>query len=220
MLSYRLFFPFFLIIAAVPLRAQIADAAPVFHHHIAEAAPRLVIERDTVAPAAPAPLTAHDRIYYGASLGLNYTNGWLVEFAPYMGYKLSRAFSMGSILQAQYVTANTIDEYGQRYSLQSFTYGGGVFARHKFGENIFAHTELDYMSYESPTYTAAGFQKFDNQNRAITVRQNLPALPIGIGYTSGDMLSFDMLLLYDLLHTRNSPTPSAWTIRMGLAYNF
>ena len=222
MFLLRLSFYSLLFSVSLPLRAQIADASPIYQHKVAATVPRVVIFSDTTAPAPPAPLahTFAARTYYGSNIGLNYTNGWLVALAPYMGYKFSPAFSMGGITQLQYVSVFTIDEYGQRYSLQSLTYGGGIFARHKFGENIFAHTELDYMSYESPTYTSGGFQRFDNQNKAITMRQSLPALPVGIGYTSGDRLAFDMLVLYDLLHSHGAPTPSAWTLRIGLSYNF
>ena len=167
----------------------------------------------------PPTLSLRDRLYYGGNFGLGFSNGWIVEFSPLIGYKFNQPFSVGGGIISEYASAQ-LEDAGTRYHYKSFSYGARAFARYKIWEDIFVHVEYSVINYEVPDYESLGVLQVLPDKSIKMRRTTLPGLLPGVGYKSGGQLSFNLMLLYDLLYTRVNPNYSPLNMRMGLEYNF
>lgn len=159
------------------------------------------------------------KLYYGGSFGLDFSNGWLVEVSPLVGYKVGNGISLGANASFRYLSAILMSKYGQSYNRTNFTGSIGVFGRKKLDAHIFVQAEAGMALYDVPMYDGQ-FVRLDAENRAAAERLWQPALPIGMGFTSGDCTSFNMIVLYDVLYQEGTPKPSGWTLRMGFEHRF
>jgi hypothetical protein len=136
-----------------------------------------------------------DRIYFGGNFGLNFGSNFTeVELSPLAGYKLTEQFSVG--LGVTYIYfKEKIPQYN--FSYETSIYGGNVFARYFFVENLFAHVETGALNLDVP-------QPFYPYTLHREWVQNLL---VGGGYRSqiGENSSFIIMLLYDLIDDPNSP---------------
>lgn len=128
---------------------------------------------------------------------------------------------MGAVANLRYVSSNLHTSNGALYILNSVALGVGGFMRYKLSSEFFVHSELSAINYELPIYTN-GIAQYDlSSTRPLVERRFLPSLPVGIGYTSSEALSFNFTLLYDALHSPiQNPTASPWLIRMGFEQRF
>ncbi len=164
-------------------------------------------------------LSLRDRVYYGGNFGLGFSGGLMMEFSPLVGYKFNQPFSVGGGIVSEYASAQ-LEDAGTRYSYKSFSYGARAFVRYKVLEDIFFHVEYSVIKYEIPDYESLGVLQVLPDKSIKMRRTTLPGLLPGIGYKSGGQLSFNLMLLYDLLYTRVNPNASPLAMRMGLEYNF
>ncbi len=133
-------------------------------------------------------LSFYDRLYTGGNMGFNVANSWVfLELSPYVGYRVTEDFSVG--VGAKYLYYGS-KQWGIRYTI----YGGGVFSRYAFTENLFAHAEFERLSV--PTF-----------NSTINERVNANMLFAGAGYSNmlGARSSVQILLLYDFIQDPYSP---------------
>jgi hypothetical protein len=142
------------------------------------------------------PVSFKDRIFTGGNLGLQFGNATFIDVSPIIGYRLTNNFAVGLGASYQYIYYN---EYGTKIS--SNTYGGSVFARYYFTENVFAHIEYESLFME-PIYVDNYFG-----NIYKTPRTNVESYLVGGGYRQalGGRTSLNLLLLWNLNETSLSP---------------
>ena len=137
-----------------------------------------------------------EKVYFGGNFGLNFgTNFTVVEVSPLVGYKITEQFSMG--VGATYIYyKEKIPQYN--FSYETSIYGGDVFARYFFVENLFAHVESGALNLEVPDYSSYPYS---------LKRRWVPNLLVGGGYRSsiGENSSFLIMILYDVIDDPDSP---------------
>jgi Uncharacterized protein conserved in bacteria (DUF2219) len=198
-----------------PLFAQ--SQSPIFKHHSLSANAPIV--KDSALPALFAAQNPFRKLYYGGSFGFDFSNGWLLEISPLVGYKVGNGFSLGANASFRYLSAVLMSKYGQSYNSTNFTGSAGVFARKKLNAHFFAQAEAAMVLYDMPMYDGR-LVRLNAENKTAAEREWQPALPLGMGFTSGDRTSFNIIALYDVLYQDGTPKPSAWTLRMGFEHRF
>jgi hypothetical protein len=213
MLKY--IFTFSLLYTSCLLLAQ--TNAPIFKHNSKKTA--VALRPNDSAAALSLQNNPFRKLYYGGSLGVDFSNGWLVEISPLIGYKVGNGVSLGANASFRYLSAVLMSKYGQSYNRTNFTGSIGVFGRKKLDAHIFVQAEAGMALYDVPMYDGQ-FVRLDAENHAAAERLWQPALPIGMGFTSGDRTSFNMIALYDVLYQEGTPKPSGWTLRLGFEHRF
>ena len=209
------FLAFFLFLFQTISFAQ--TETPVFKHR-AQAQPSLSTYRQLdTAVSHKNPFL--NRVFYGGTVGFDFSNGWLLEWSPSISYKFDHGFSLGTNMSFRYLSAVLQSKYGQSYNAVNYTGSAAVFARQKLDINWFCQAEATVALYDVPMYDGK-LVRINAENKADAEHQFQPALPIGLGYTSGDQTSFTIMALYDVLYQIDTPKPSGWTLRMGFERHF
>ena len=162
------------------------------------------------------------RLWYGGSLGLNFTNSYFnVGISPMVGYKVNNWFSAGPRFKIDYTSRKLFNRAGQAFNLRTTSWGVGVFTRAKVITNAFAHIEFEYENRNLADLDANGFVKLESPNskNVKTVREQRSNFYLGAGYSSGEVLSYEILLLYNVLE-KNDSAQLPWDLRFGFTYNF
>ena len=122
-----------------------------------------------------------------------------------VGYRVTDRFSAG--VSATYIYYS-VDDPGY-YEYDSHVYGGSIFSRYLFTENIFAHAELELLNME--IYDFYNYQG----------RQTIPSLLLGAGYRMpmGSRSSMSFLILFDVIEDRYSPYVNP-IIEIGFGFGF
>ena len=102
-------------------------------------------------PGSPAPKEDFwDRVYFGGNFGLQFGDQTLVDINPLMGYRLTDQLSVG--FSVTYLYYKFTDPYNVYPDYSTDIYGGSIFTRYYFLENIFAHVEGEVLNLEVPNY--------------------------------------------------------------------
>ncbi len=152
-----------------------------------------------------------DRLVFGGNLGLGYSNGWQINAAPTVGYKITRQFIAG--VGVTYLYSDFDNPFSGLRSTQSAV-GGRVFGQHLLFQNIYAIAEFEYLDYTI---------KLRDQLDNILSESELDGTGffVGGGYTSsfGRGLGVGIEVLYNLTYDSfNSPYASPLVIRGGLMF--
>jgi len=149
--------------------------------------------------------TFWDKVYFGGNFSLQFGNQTLIDVNPLVGYRLTEKFSVG--FSATYIYYHVKDAY---YNIDYSTdiYGGSIFTRYYFLENIFAHVEGEVLNLEVPNYFLNRYE-----------RENIFGFYVGGGYRQplGERSSLNILLLYNLNEDLNSPYQNP-IIRIGFGF--
>ena len=146
------------------------------------------------------------RVFTGGSLGLQFGNITLVDVSPMIGYRLTEDIDVGISLTYKYYNYKDYYIYtdpqtnkNQYFDLKTNIFGGGIFGRYHFTENLFAHVEVEYLDFTIDTYND-GLKK-GKESIGIT------SLFVGGGYKQeiGYNSFFTLMILYNLNETTNSP---------------
>ena len=150
-------------------------------------------------------LSLGQRLYFGGNFGLQFGDQTVVDINPLVGYRLTEKLSVG--VSATYIYYKFTDPYHFYPSYSTNIYGGSVFTRYYFLENIFAHVEGEVLNLDA----------FDINY--ILKRINVFSLYVGGGYRQplGERSSLNLLLLYNLNDDRNSPYQNP-IIRVGFGF--
>jgi hypothetical protein len=85
-----------------------------------------------------------DKMYVGGNFGLQFGTITFIDISPLVGYKVTPEFSAGVGITYQYY------HYQDRvYDLKTNVYGGRIFGRYMFTENLFGHGEYEYLNLEA-----------------------------------------------------------------------
>ncbi len=140
-------------------------------------------------------LSFKDRLYTGGNVAFNIASDrgipiYFFETSPFVGYKVDQKFSVG--LGAKYIYIGS-KQANFKYSV----YGGNIFSRYKFTENLFAHAEFEVLRAYN----------LDPNSTSQNVRATVPMLFAGAGYnySIGGAVNLQIMLLYDFIDNINSP---------------
>lgn len=134
-----------------------------------------------------------DKIYIGGNFGLQFGTTTVVNLSPQVGYRVTDKFVPG--IGITYIYYNYRNPYtNSRY--ETSIYGGSVFGKYFFTDNLFAHAEYEELNLE-------GYDIYLNKYSRIWV----PSLFVGGGYNQplGQRGFIQLLLLFEVLQDRNSP---------------
>lgn len=147
-----------------------------------------------------------DKTYFGGNFGLQFGDQTVIDINPMMGYKLTEKLSVG--VTATYIYYRFTNPYFTNVKYSSNIYGGSIFSRYYFFENVFGHVEGEVLNLEVP----------DNFLQRY-VRKNIFGFYVGGGYRQpmGERSSLNILLLYNLNEDRNSPYQNP-IIRIGFGF--
>ena len=164
------------------------------------------------------------KLWYGAggSLGFNSFNGqsdFNIGISPMVGYKIIEPISVGLRTELDYYYSKIIG-VGNNLKYQSLSYGVGPFTRARFWR-LFFHGEYMYENQARPydENNRGPFLDPDDDTKIQSFRFPQDKLNIGLGYNSGEILSFEAYILYNVL-TDLQDNESPWDIRFGLTYQF
>ncbi|MFZ4402347.1 MAG: hypothetical protein ACOYO1_20135 [Bacteroidales bacterium] len=144
------------------------------------------------------------RVFTGGNLGLQFGSVTLIDISPMIGYRVTEEIDLGISLTYKYYNYKDYYVYSQTqtYDLKTNIFGGGIFGRYHFTENLFAHLEVEYLDFTIDTYTVLnnGIVK-DKEKVGIT------SVFVGGGYKQeiGSNSFFTFMILYNLNESVNSP---------------
>lgn len=143
-----------------------------------------------------------DKIFTGGNIGLQFGTITFIEVSPLIGYRFTNKIWAGIGATYQYYRYN--DLY---YALETNVYGGRLFGRYFFTNNLFAHVEYEYLNLEA----------FDFQRRRVDVTSILG----GIGYIQrfGLNSGITAMLLYNFTESYYTPYTNP-IFRIGINIGF
>lgn len=162
------------------------------------------------------------RLWYGGGFNVGFAGGnfngngatssFILGVSPMVGYKVTDWFSIGPRVEANWVT--------QRFQLardvvgkfNTVDFAVGPFARIKPLPNFFGQAEFQYVNVGVPVGVKPN-------NRTINERQSGERFYVGAGYSSGGVVSTEIMILYDVLDQRNT-TDLPIDFRFGFTWNF
>ena len=168
------------------------------------------------------------KLWYGAGFVLNFGtdfigtnagtfrgNTFLFGLSPMVGYEFDfiEGLSAGPRLELLFRNSKYNIGGGEDLSFNSFDYGVGAFARYKFPGAIFIHTEYQRLSEE------VGVGIDFNRNEITTTRAGVDNFFIGGGYSQGDIVGFEISILWNLAEDFTSDNIPIY-YRFGINYKF
>lgn len=180
----------------------------------------------------PAFASWKDRIFTGGSLGLQLGNWFtLVDVSPVAGYYITPRFAVGTGFTYKYYKQKDlyyitlINGEVRTYDHVANIYGGSLFFRYYFSSesiqffnNLFAHTEYEYLNYNYHDYSL-------NENYSEVVKtkrtRDISSYFVGAGlrqFVSQNSFLY-LLVLWNLNETIYSPYDNP-IIRVGINVGF
>lgn len=151
-----------------------------------------------------------ERIFFGGNLGLQFGDITFVDISPLVGYRITDQLAAG--IGGTYIYQRYRDRvYNYEYSTN--IYGGRIFSRYYFVENLFGHAEYEILNLEVP-----GLNYYVNGE---LVRENISSFFVGGGYRQmiGERSALEIVLLYNLTEEAYSPYVNP-IIRVGFVAGF
>ena len=138
------------------------------------------------------------QVFTGGNVSFNMDNGYYLDAAPIIGYKI-KSFKAGLSPVASY--SGYADFKGV------YSYGARVFTEYTVYKGIFLHGEFGAMNTQ--------------RNDGTTSRLWSLSAPLGVGYEYAitDNIMAQGSVLWDVMHTGDSPGENP-IIRGGIIYNF
>lgn len=165
-----------------------------------------------------------NKLWYGGGFTLGFagsgeTNQFSLGVTPMVGYKLvDDLISVGPRVGIIYNTVKGRGTDGNIHRVNPTSYNLGAFARIKPFPNFFG--QIEYENEHTKNYYTAGNGLLAVQNGEVltdkTVRDNVY---VGIGYNSGGLLGYEIMLLYNLNEPENT-IELPIDIRFGFTYKF
>ena len=164
-----------------------------------------------------------NKLWYGGNFILGFagsgeTSQFSIGITPMVGYKIvDDIVSAGPRIGLIYNTVKGRGTDGGIHRVNLSAVSFGAFARIKPFPNFFAHFEYENQHTKN-YFTSGGFLAVQNGEVLTekTVRDNIF---IGAGYTSGGLLGYEILFLYNLNEPENT-IDLPIDIRFGFTYKF
>lgn len=165
------------------------------------------------------------RLWYGLGGSLNFSGqGNLRLFnlglSPMVGFKIIEPVSVGPrftfnnlFIKADNGPNGIISDVIQEY-------GAGLFARYKPFRQFFGHVEYEYLITEEIQTQGGGLLLDPNDpTKFATDKISKDNLYLGIGYSSGSIISYEIMLLYNALQEKDI-LDLPFSMRVGFTYKF
>ncbi len=166
------------------------------------------------------------RLWYGGGFALGFSGNsdfsvFNFGLSPMVGYKIVENVSAGPRIAFNYSFMKGYATDGRIHKVQPFSYSVATFARFKFLRSLFAHVEIEFESRESPLVTNGStlFVLDTDTNKIATVREGRENFYVGLGYTSGSIWGYEILVLYNTTEPDDSLN-LPFDIRFAITYNF
>ncbi len=165
-----------------------------------------------------------NKLWYGGGFVLGFagsgeTNQFAIGVTPMVGYKLvDDIISVGPRAGITYTAIKGRGSDGAIHKVNSTSYLLGAFTRIKALPNFFAQFEYEYENTKATFVDQFGLLAVQN-GEVLTAREARDNVYLGIGYTSGGLWGYEILLLYNLNEaddTINLPID----LRFGITYKF
>ncbi len=146
-----------------------------------------------------------DRIIVGGNVSAQFGNATFIEVSPLVGYRITEDLTSGVGFTYQYLSEN-YNVYNF-YDYKATVMGARIFSQYDLIFGIFAHAEYEYSWY-----------KFTFED--VTLGEYAGAVPAffvggGYNYQISNNARFQIMALYDVLHSAESIYINPWSIRMG-----
>ncbi len=165
------------------------------------------------------------RLWYGGNIIFNNVPSpnfsyFTIGVTPMVGYKIIGGLSAGPRLGIGYsrYKAPTSGQNSVVKSVNLIDYTLGAFARYKAFKNIFAHAEYEYRSEQFPNVSNTYALLLDVNGNPIKQRFNRTNYYGGLGYNSGGLLGYEIMVLYNFGVDKTTESPISY--RFGFTYNF
>lgn len=158
-----------------------------------------IAQDSTMVRKHPPKKNSWEKVYFGGNFGLQFGTSTFIDVSPLMGYRFTDKFSAGIGITYQYY------HYNDRiYDIQTNVYGGRIFGRYLFTENLFGHAEYEYLNLEA-------FDFFPPR------RVDVGSLLAGGGYLQrfGSNSAIVAMLLYNFTESAYTPYQNP-IIRIGV----
>lgn len=141
-----------------------------------------------------------DRVFTGGDLGLQFGTVTLVNLSPLVGYMLTDELAIGTGITYQYYS-------NRNYNFSTSIYGGSLFTRYYFDDNLFGHGEYEMLNVEA----------FDGLHE----RVNVTSFLVGAGYNQplGERSAITLLVLWNFTPSYYWPYSNP-VIRGGINFGF
>ncbi|HFA48824.1 MAG TPA: hypothetical protein ENJ95_07390 [Bacteroidetes bacterium] len=164
-----------------------------------------------------------NKLWYGGGFVLNFSgSGEVNQFAigatPMVGYNvIGDIVSVGPRIGVIYTTIKGRGtDFGiHRVNLPSFTLG--AFTRIKAFPNFFAQLEYEYET--TKRYATANGLLFIENGEVFTAKETRDNVYVGVGYNSGGLWGYEIMLLYNLNEPENT-LDLPISFRGGFTYKF
>ncbi|MBK8955861.1 MAG: hypothetical protein IPM34_09915 [Saprospiraceae bacterium] len=161
-----------------------------------------------------------EKVWFGGGFNLGFnssiynglqSNVFGIGVSPMAAYKFNKWLSAGPRVSIDFTTAKFSDGF-DTYRYNSVDYGMGLFGRIKFSENFFLHGEYSFLN---ETYTTGEV----NNDKLVTQREWRDILLLGLGYSSGGEVAYEIYINYDFLEDPESfRVPIIY--RAGITFKF
>ncbi|MBI5914980.1 MAG: hypothetical protein HY842_06355 [Bacteroidetes bacterium] len=165
-----------------------------------------------------------NKLWYGGNFNLGFagsgeTSQFTFGLTPMVGYKLvGDLVSLGPRVGFTYNYVKGRGTDGNIHKISPLAYTFGAFARVKPFQNFFGHFE--YENENTKGYYVDNFNRLVIENGEVaTVKQSRNNVYLGIGYTSGSLWAYEIMLLYNVNAPENT-LELPFDIRFGLTYKF
>lgn len=145
------------------------------------------------------------KLIFGGNLGLQIGGETKIDVSPEIGYKITEDIIAGVGITYQYYR-------WKLYNYSTSLYGGKIFSKYYFMENVFGHAEFEMLSLESEVFDPQGINGDVN-------RFWIQSLFVGGGYKQpiGQNSAFVITVLWNLNETTTSPYSNP-IIRFGFVF--
>ena len=151
------------------------------------------------------------KFWYGGGVGLGFSGGNIssrfdFSLSPMLGYKITPEFSVGPRVELSYTHFRQNVGFNDIRKANLFSYGIGIFGRYKIFNQFFTHAEFQIENRQVLINGEKDRNRFDN-------------FFVGIGYTSGGQVAYEIALLYNILEDDNT-IDLPLDYRLAFTYNF
>lgn len=165
-----------------------------------------------------------NKLWYGGNFNIGFagqgeTSQFTFGVTPMVGYKLvGDLVSVGPRAGFTYNYVKGRGTDGAIHTISPAAFTIGAFARVKPFQNFFAH--IEYENENTKGYYVDALNRLFVQNgEVVTVKESRDNFYGGIGYTSGSLWGYEILLLYNFNAPENS-LELPFDFRFGITYKF
>ena len=163
-----------------------------------------------------------EQVWYGGSMQLgfggnqNYSQ-FVIGVTPMMGFKIKKTpFSVGPRVGVTYMSLKGTGSDGKVHRANLPAYTTSAFARVKFLQMFFLHTEYELEWKREAFVDNFGRLVIDSDDKVLTDKTQRDNFYVGAGYNSG---GYEIMVLYNLNIPENS-LEQPFSFRGGFTWNF